>query len=101
MSNIPRAEIEQVAARMKSYTGPAVLVFFLYWLFYLPGLIVNFMYYQEAKKMERLAGQELPGTGCLGAMLWINVIAIALIILGFCVIMILFMVGIATQSGSY
>ena len=45
------SEAERAAARMKSYTGSAVLVMFLYWLFYIPGFIVNFIYYQEAKKM--------------------------------------------------
>jgi hypothetical protein len=99
MSNIPRTEIEQAAARMKSYTGSAVLVFFLYWLLYFPGLIVNYLYYQEAKKMERLAGQGLPGVGCLTAMLWINVIAFALGILGFCVLMIIIAI-IGAQSGN-
>jgi len=73
---VPGDEI--TAARMKSYTGSAVLVFFLYWLFYLPGLIVNYMYLQEAKRMEKVAGKSLPGTGCLSVMLWVNVIAIVL-----------------------
>jgi len=76
MSNIP--DSERSAARMKSYTGPSVLVFILYWLFWLPGLIVNYMYYKEAKRMEQLAGESLPGVGCLSVMLWLNVIGIAL-----------------------
>ena len=85
MSNI--SETEQAAARMKSYTGPAVIVFILYWLFWLPGLIVNFMYYNEAKRMERIAGQSLPGVGCLSALLWLNVVGIVLGVLAVLVLM--------------
>ena len=39
-------------ARMKmirqSYTNKAVLVFLLYWLFYIPGLVANIIYFHEA-----------------------------------------------------
>ena len=76
----------RIAARMKSYVGPAVLVFFLYWLFWLPGLIVNWIFYREAKDMERVAGQGLPGTGCLALMLWLNLIGIILTVLACCVL---------------
>jgi hypothetical protein len=58
---------------MKSYTGNAVLAFILYWLLWLPGLIVNYMFYREAKRTEKIAGQSLPGVGCLSVMLIINV----------------------------
>jgi hypothetical protein len=75
---------ERVAARMKSYTGSAVLVFFLYWLFWFPGLIVNYVYLNEAKRMEKVAGQSLPGTGCLIAMLWLNIIGFVIGVLGIC-----------------
>ena len=69
-------EMERVVARMKSYTGPAVLVFFLYLLFWFPGLVVNIIYYREAKKMEKLASHTLPGVGCLSIMLWLNILAL-------------------------
>ncbi|GIK57990.1 MAG: hypothetical protein BroJett015_36530 [Chloroflexota bacterium] len=76
------SEAERAAARMKSYTGSAVLVFILYWFFFLPGLIVNFIYYREAQRMQQLAGHSLPGQGCLGFMLWLNVIVIGISIFG-------------------
>lgn len=79
MSNI--TESERAAARMKSYTGSAVLVFILYWLFWLPGLIANYMFYNEAKRMERIAGQSLPGVGCLSLLLWLNILWIVGIVL--------------------
>ncbi|MCL4869308.1 MAG: hypothetical protein KJ063_10075 [Anaerolineae bacterium] len=78
------SEMEVAAARMKSYTGAAVLVFFLYWLFFLPGLIVNFIYYQEAQRMQKLAGRSLPGQGCLAIMLWLNLFVLILTVLGGC-----------------
>lgn len=75
-------ETERVAARMKSYTGAAVVVFILYWLFWLPGTVVNYVYYQEAKRMERIAGNSLPGVGCLSALLWLNVVGVAVALVG-------------------
>ena len=74
------SDMERATARLKSFTGPAVLVFFLYWLFYLPGLIVNIMYVNEAKRTEMIAGQKLPGTGCLSIMLWLNIIGIIILV---------------------
>jgi len=70
------SEAERIAARGKSYIGASVLVFFLYWLFWIPGLVVNYLYFREAKHMERMAGRSLPGAGCLLAMLWLNGLAL-------------------------
>ena len=80
------AEAEIAAARMKSYTGSAVLVFVLYWLFWFPGLIVNFIFMQEAKRTEKIAGRSLPGTGCLVLMFWLNIIFMGLAVLFACAI---------------
>jgi hypothetical protein len=74
-------DMMRVAARLKSYTGSAVLVFFLYLLFYIPGLIVNVMYYREAKRMQRMAGQGLPGVGCLLAELIVMGAGLLLVII--------------------
>ncbi len=52
-------------ARAKSYTGAAVLVFFLYGLGFIPGLLANWLFVNEAKAMERRAGCSLPGVGPL------------------------------------
>jgi len=85
------SESERAAARMKSYTGSAVVVFILYWFFYIPGLIVNFIYYREANRMQKIAGNSLPGQGCLGFMLWLNVIVIVIGVAG------MIMLGIASS----
>jgi hypothetical protein len=73
------------AARLKSYTGPAILVLVLYFVFYVPGLIANFMYYNDARRMEDIAGESLPGVGCLQYQLYFAVgifVAAAIVILG-------------------
>lgn len=69
-------DFEIAAARNKSYTGIAIIVFFLYFLFYFPGLAANSFFYQEAKKMEKKAGTKLPGVNLLAGMMWINTIVI-------------------------
>lgn len=80
-NNANIADTERVFAGMKSYIGPSILVFFLYLLFYVPGLITNYIFRKEAKRMEKLAGQKLPGTGCLGFMFWLNILNIPLLVL--------------------
>lgn len=72
------AEAERIAASNKSYTGAAVLTFLLYWLFWLPGFIVNILYYNEAKRTARVAGHSLPGMGCLSIMLVLAVVSIVI-----------------------
>lgn len=71
-------DLEVSAARMKSYTGTAVLVFVLYLFFFFPGLIVNFIYVQEAKKMEEKAGMKLPGVNLLNIMLQVSSFALVI-----------------------
>jgi hypothetical protein len=74
------ASLDQRAfARTQSFTSKAVAVLVLYWVFWLPGLIANIVFYREARRMERLADASLPGTGCLAVMLMLN---LGLIILG-------------------
>jgi hypothetical protein len=75
-------DMERASARMKSYTGKAILVFFLYWLFWLPGFIVNFLYYREAKRMQLMAGQPLPGVGCLTIMLYLGIAGLVIVPIG-------------------
>ncbi len=58
-------DIEKALARQKSYIGPAVITLILYWLFYVPGLIVNILYMKDAKRIARIAGQNPSGYGCL------------------------------------
>jgi hypothetical protein len=55
-------------ARMKSYAGAVVVVLVLYWFFFIPGAIANYLYLQEARHMEEIAGEPLPGVGALRGM---------------------------------
>lgn len=75
-SNVTDFEI--ATARNKSYTGTAVLIFILYLFFFFPGLLVNYIYVQEAKKMEEKAGMELPGVKLLKIMYQIGSITVVL-----------------------
>ena len=74
-------DLERALARSKSYIAPAVLVGYLYTLFYVPGLIVNIMYMNEARHMEQVAGEKLPGTGCLATLMWAGLLVAAGVIL--------------------
>jgi len=77
-SPVKPIDFEISTARMKSYTGVAVFVFFLYWFFFFPGYIVNYFYLQEAKKMEAKAGTSLPGVNLLNIMYQISSVALVL-----------------------
>lgn len=65
-------------AATKSYTTSAVIVFFLYLLFWLPGYLFNIVYYNDARRSQALAGESLPGGGCLAAMFYLNTVLLAL-----------------------
>jgi hypothetical protein len=56
-------------ALTKSYVGVAFLTWFLYWLLYLPGLIMNIVYLQEANRIKQATGVTPSGKGCLDALL--------------------------------
>jgi hypothetical protein len=71
---------QQVAlARSKSYTGHAVICLVLGCVLWLPGLIATIVFRNEAKRNEQIAGQSLPGVGCLTAMLWWYIIGFVLL----------------------
>lgn len=87
-------DLERIAARLKSYTGAAVIAFCLYWLFWPAGLVLNYIYMQEAKKMEGLAGHSLPGQGCLSLLFWLNLV---LFVLSLCGLFLVFVLALAGQ----
>ncbi len=58
-------------AMHKSYVGLSFLVFFLYFVFYLPGLILNFVYLSEAGRIREMTGIQPHGTGCLITLIWL------------------------------
>lgn len=54
----------------KSYVGSAFLVLLLYWFLYLPGLILNIVYLNEAGRIQKASGVSPSGKGCLEALLF-------------------------------
>lgn len=72
----------------RDYTNTAILVLILYWLMWLPGLIVNIITLNEANQVERETGIRPEGKGCLVGLLWFNVIP-ALLICGACLAIVL------------
>ncbi len=78
---------EQSLARVQSFTTKSVAVIALYWLGWLPGFIANIVFFVEAKRTARAAGKHLPGTGCLGIMLVLNIV---LLVIGLAFLALLF-----------
>jgi hypothetical protein len=72
-------------AAQKSFTGNAFFTWVLYWFGWLPGVIMNFVYLNEAKGVQKLTGQSPPGMGCLTLLIithfLIPLILIALLVL--------------------
>lgn len=62
-----KARISIAAGR--SYTNSAVLTLVLYFVLWIPGLIANLVYYNQAKSDMALTGHQPEGMGCLQAML--------------------------------
>jgi len=68
------SEMERAMARSKSYVSSAIITLIAYAVFWLPGVIFNIMYLNEARRNQKIAGQSLPGVGCLWILLIINVV---------------------------
>lgn len=60
---------QPVYFRNMSFTGKAVVAFLLYWLGYVPGLIFNIMFLNEANNVKKEIGRTPEGMGCLWATL--------------------------------
>lgn len=48
----------------------------LYCFFWIPGLLANIVFYNEARAIRRSTGRAPEGMGCLAALFWMNIIAI-------------------------
>jgi hypothetical protein len=67
--DIQNARTAAVAGR--SYTTAAVVTFIAYLFFWIPGVIINFMYLNSAKQTEALIGHAPDGIGVLKVMIWV------------------------------
>ena len=81
MSYLP-ADLERAIARTKSYIGPAIAVFLLYNLLWIPGFVFNIVYLAEARRTSQTAGQPVSGIGCLWALLFYGLLIPILLIIG-------------------
>lgn len=59
----------QHIAPAKSFTTPAVITMILYLVLWLPGLIANLVYLNEANAARQQSGVEPEGRGCLLALI--------------------------------
>lgn len=67
-------------ALTKSYTGPAVLSFLLFFTpcTWVIGMFIAWRYRADARRMEAIAGDSLPGAGLLNLVYWVGVVSIAI-----------------------
>jgi len=62
-------EREVAALRGRRFVGAAVATFFAYFLFWLPGAILNWEHLREAESVHRLTGESPPGHEALKTMM--------------------------------
>lgn len=75
---------------MRSYVGPAWLVFFLYYIGFLPGFITNIIYLNQARATRTHIGRNPSGYGCLVTLMVLASISLAV---GFIFFMIMLSMG--------
>ncbi len=79
---------QPVYIRNTSFTGKAAVAYLLYWVGYIPGLIFNIMFLNEANNIKKETGRTPEGMGCLWATL-IGSLSPAVGFLGICLMMML------------
>ncbi len=80
-----------VALPARSYRGAVLLVFLAYFLFWLPGAVLNLIYWCEVRRVARETGREPEGAVALALFAWIfTILPIGFAVLG------LLVVGLAT-----
>ena len=74
-------EMEYAMHANKSFVGPAWLSFFLYYIgFWIGGLVANILFLNSARYTKRIINRDPPGMGCLWALIWLQIIPLAIII---------------------
>ena len=72
-------DMHRAIASNKSYVTAAIITFVAYIFFWLPGVIFNVMYINDARRSQQAAGHSLPGVGCLYFLLVVNLLWIFLV----------------------
>jgi hypothetical protein len=62
-------QYEYVLVKQQDYTTMAVITLVLYWVGYLPGLLVNIWLWYQANQEEKATGIAPAGKGCLSSLL--------------------------------
>ena len=75
----------QRAAATRTYVTPAVITLVLYFVFWLPGLVANIVYYMQASNDQALVGRAPEGKGCLVALL-VLFVGIPVLVIAFFVV---------------
>lgn len=79
----PQRPYEYVIVRQQDYTTMAVITLVLYWVGYLPGLLVNLWLWHQANEDQKANGIAPAGKGCLSSLL---IIFAVLPLIFFCMI---------------
>lgn len=70
----------------ESFTSKAILTLVLYFVLYIPGLIANIVFWNEARNVQARTGRAPEGKGCLTAMLIMQLVGLILSGLFFCLL---------------
>ena len=63
-------------APYKDYTGISILIFFLYWLLWVPGIAANIYYLNDAREYRKYWNIKPKGVGCLWGVFALNILVI-------------------------
>jgi hypothetical protein len=87
------AKLDQIAPvrEPQSFTIKAVIVLALYWVFWIPGLIANILFLNEARSVAKRTQVRPDGIGCL----WWLMIANSVFVSVFVVVGVLILISIA------
>jgi len=81
-----QSDLERAMVSQRSFTTPAVITMVLYFVLYIPGIIANLLYLNEAYQVQRITGQSPPGKGCLITQLFVFVILPVIGVCLFCLL---------------
>lgn len=71
-----RDDLRAAMAASQSYTGKAFITLIAYMFLWLPGLLLNYLWWRDGRANERLAKQKLPGATCLEWLLYLQLLGI-------------------------
>jgi hypothetical protein len=91
-----RSDLDQAAALNKSYLAPAAVVFFLYTLGYIPGLVFNLLFLSEARQTKRMTGRTPSGYEVLWGLL---ILGLLWFFSAFAIVMLVFGIGTTAFLG--